>query len=59
MQILVVYRKVDGLVVASFRYNSFITEADVLMLPGHSYLITSENDIMYTAEDGHVYVKVE
>lgn len=59
MQILVVYRKSDKLVIGALKYNSFITEADVLMLPGHSYFITLKNDTMYTAENGHVYVREE
>ncbi len=57
MQILVIYRKSDRQVIATFKYNSFIIEAEVLMLTGHSYLITLKKDAMYFAEDGQAYVR--
>ncbi|WP_150284144.1 hypothetical protein [Rummeliibacillus sp. TYF-LIM-RU47] len=57
MQILVVFRKVDRKVIATFEFNTLITEMNVLAIPEFSYLVTTKRDIFHTAADGQVFVK--
>lgn len=57
MQILVVFQKSDRKVIATFQLNTIVTEMNVLVTPGISYLITTKRDIFHTAKDGQVYVK--
>jgi len=57
MQILVVFQKSDRKVIATFELQTIITEMNVLVIPGVSYLVTSKKDIFHTAKDGTVYVK--
>lgn len=57
MQILVVFQKSDRKVIATFELQTIITEMNVLVIPGVSYLVTSKKDIFHTAQDGTVYVK--
>jgi len=57
MQILVVFQKSDRKVIATFELNTIVTEMNVLVTPGISYLMTGKKDIFYTAKDGQVYVK--
>lgn len=57
MKILVVYRKSDRKLIATFELNTLITEMNVLVIPGVAYLMTSKKDIFFTAPDGQVYVK--
>ncbi|MFS0657447.1 hypothetical protein AB1L07_02315 [Niallia alba] len=57
MQILVVYQKSDRKVIATFELNTIITEMNVLVIPGVSYLVSSKKDIFCTANDGQVFVK--
>lgn len=57
MQILVVFQKEDRKMIASFELNTIITDMNVLVIPGVSYLVTAKKDIFYTAKDGQVYVK--
>ena len=57
MQILVVYQKSDRKVIATFELNTIITEMNVLVIPGVTYLMTTKRNIFYTAKDGQVYVK--
>lgn len=57
MQILVVFQISDRKVIATFEINTIITEMNVLVTPGVSYLMTSKRDIFNTSKDGTVYVK--
>lgn len=57
MQYLVVYQKADRKLIAAFKLNTFVTEMDVLVIPGTAYFLTLKQDIFHTAEDGTVYVK--
>ena len=57
MQILVVYQKSDRKVIATFELNTIVTKMNVLVIPGVTYLMTTERDIFYTAKNGQVYVK--
>jgi hypothetical protein len=57
MQILVVYRKSNRKLIATFEINTIITEMNVLVIPEISYLVTSKKDIFHTAPDGQVFVK--
>jgi hypothetical protein len=57
MQILVVFQKSDRKLIATFEINTIITEMNVLVVPGVTYLMTSKKDIFYTAPNGQVYVK--
>lgn len=57
MQILVVFQKSDRKVVATFEVNTIITQMNVLVTPGVSYLLTTKRDIFYTAKNGDVFVK--
>jgi hypothetical protein len=57
VQILVVFQKDTRQVIATFEMNTFITEANVLVIPGVSYLITFKRDIFYTGKDKKLYVK--
>lgn len=57
MQILVVFRKLDRKLIATFEFNTIVTEMNILVIPGVSYLMTTEKNIFHTARDGQVYVK--
>ncbi|HDK7218097.1 TPA: hypothetical protein PTV45_003568 [Clostridium botulinum] len=57
MHILVVFQNLNRKVVATFELNTIVTEMNVLVTPGVSYLMTTKRDIFYTAKDGQVYVK--
>lgn len=57
MQILVVFQKSDRKVIATFELNTIITNMNVLVIPGVSYLMTTKRDIFYTATNGEVFVK--
>lgn len=57
MQILVVYRKSDRKVIATFELNTIVTEMNILVIPEITYLMTAEKNIFYTAKNGQVYVK--
>jgi hypothetical protein len=57
MQILVVFQKDDRKVIATFELNTIITEMNVLVIPGVSYLVAAKKDIFYTAPNGEVFVK--
>lgn len=57
MQILVVFNKETRQLIATFELNTIITEANVLVIPGVTYLITAKKDIFYLGTGGHYYVK--
>ena len=57
MQILVIFQKSDRKVIATFELNTIVTEMNVLVIPGISYLLSSKRNIFHTAADGQVYVK--
>ncbi|MEC1373390.1 hypothetical protein P9D39_03570 [Heyndrickxia oleronia] len=57
MQVLVIFQKSDRKVIATFEINTIITEMNVLVIPGVSYLVSSKKDIFFTASNGQVYVK--
>lgn len=57
MQILVVYRKSDRKLIATFEMENFIPNMNVLVIPGVAYLVSLKKDIFYTANNGEVYVK--
>lgn len=57
MQILVVFRKSDRKLIATFELNTIVTNMNVLIIPEASYLITTNRNIFRTAQDGQVYVK--
>jgi hypothetical protein len=59
MQILVVFRKSDRKVIATFELNTIITDMNVLLIPEVSYLITSKRNIFYTAPNGEVFIREE
>lgn len=50
MQILVVFQKSDRKVIATFELNTIITEMNVLVIPGISYLMTTKNGEVYVKE---------
>lgn len=56
-QVLVVFQKSDRKVIATFEINTIITEMNVLVIQGVSYLVTSKKDIFRTDATGQVYVK--
>ena len=57
MQISVVYEKEIRKMLASFEINTLITSANILLVSGITYLITTKRDIVYTAPNEIVYVK--
>jgi hypothetical protein len=57
MQILVVFKKFDRKLIATFELNTIVTNMNVLIIPEVSYLITTDRNIFRTAPDGQVYVK--
>lgn len=57
MQILVVFQKKDRKLIATFELNTIITDMNVLVIPGVTYLMTLKKDIFFTGQDGQVYVK--
>ena len=57
MQVLIIIKKSDRKVIATFEINTIITEMNVLVIPGVSYLVSSKKDIFFTASNGQVYVK--
>lgn len=57
MQILVVYQKSNRKLIATFELNTFITNMNILVVPGVTYSLTLKRDFFHTAEDGTVYVK--
>lgn len=59
MQILVVFRKSDRKVIATFELNTIITDMNVLLIPEVSYLITSKRNIFYTTPNGEVFIREE
>ncbi len=58
MQTLVVYRKSDNRVIAAFRYDTLLPDANVLMLPGYAYLITTKEIDFYQDHEGKYCVRV-
>ena len=57
MQYLVVFRKKDRKLIASFKLNTIITEMDCLIIPDMSYLITTRSDIYDIDKNGQYYIK--
>lgn len=57
MQVLVVYEKDTRKVIATFEFNTIVTEINGLVTPGTSYLISYRRDVFYTAPNGEVFVK--
>lgn len=57
MQILVVFKKENREVIATFQLNTIVTEMNVLLIPGVSYLLTCKKDIFNTSLDGKIFVK--
>lgn len=57
MQVIVVFQKSDRKVIATFELQTIITEMNVLVVPGVTYLVTSKKNIFHTSQDGTVYVK--
>jgi hypothetical protein len=57
MQLLVVFNKLDRKLIATFELNTIITDMNVLVVPGVTYLVTGKKDIFYTAPNGEVFVK--
>lgn len=57
MQILVVFKKDIREVIATFELNTIVTDMNVLVIPGVSYLMTCKRDIFYTDPNGKVFVK--
>lgn len=57
MQILVVYRKSDRKLIATFELNTIITGMNVLLIPEVAYLITTDKNIFRNGGDGNYYVK--
>lgn len=57
MQILVVFKKDTREVIAAFELNTIVTDMNVLVIPGVSYLMTCKRDIFYTDPNGKVFVK--
>jgi hypothetical protein len=57
MQTLVVFQKSDRKLIATFEFNTIVTEMKALVIPGISYLVSSKKNIFYTAPSGEVFVK--
>lgn len=57
MQILVVFRKSDRKLIATFELNTIVTNMNGLVIPEVSYLMTTNRNIFRTAPDGQVYVR--
>lgn len=57
MQILVVFKKDTREVIATFELNTIVTDMNVLVISGVSYLMTCKRDIFYTDPNGKVFVK--
>lgn len=57
MQILVVFKKDTREVIATFELNTIVTDMNVLVVPGVSYLMSFKRDIFRTDPNGKVFVK--
>lgn len=57
MQILVVFKRDTREVVATFEFNTFVTDMNVLVTPEVSYLVSFKKDIFHINANGKVFVK--
>lgn len=57
MQILVIFIKETRQVVATFEFNTFVTESKILIVPGYDCLFSLDRNIFRTDSDGKTYVK--
>jgi hypothetical protein len=57
MQILVVFRKSDRKLIATFELQTIITDMNVLKIPEVDYLVTTKKDVFYADPNGEYYVK--
>ena len=57
MQILVVFKKDTRDVISTFELNTIVTDMNVLVIPGVSYLMTCKRDKFYTDPKWKVYLK--
>ncbi|WP_315074458.1 hypothetical protein [uncultured Clostridium sp.] len=57
LQTLVVFQKMDKKLIAMFKLDKIISGMNVLMMPGISFIITTEEDIFFKDKNGESYIK--
>jgi hypothetical protein len=57
MQIIVVFRKSDRKLLATFELQTIITDMNVLKIPEIDYLVTSNKNVFYVDPNDEYYVK--
>lgn len=57
MQLLVVFQKADRKVIATFEWQTFITEMNVIKIPDADFILTTDKNIFHRCLKGELYVK--
>lgn len=59
LQTIITYEKATLKVISAMQINSFITDANILKMPGYEVLITLKDNVITLDESGHMYLKKE